>query len=99
MYEDKAAWDKDVAALKAREAGTGGGTVTPPTPGKVQQASQPNLSVPDNDPSGITDTITVNDEVLREITVPLSKATKRSLDCVLQLLVDDLLPFALKDAL
>ena len=47
----------------------------------------------------ITDTITVNDEVLREITVPLSKATKRSLDCVLQLLVDDLLPFALKDAL
>ena len=72
VYEDKAAWDKDVAALKAREAGTGGGTVTPPTPGKVQQASQPNLSVPDNDPSGITDTITVaSSGALKDIKVSI----------------------------
>lgn len=74
VYEDKAAWDKDIAALKAREAGTGGGTgpVTPPTPGKVLQASQPNLSVPDNDPSGITDTITVaSSGALKDIKVSI----------------------------
>jgi subtilisin-like proprotein convertase family protein len=59
VYEDKAAWDKDVAAIKAR--GTGGTTPPPPpaVAGKVQQANRPSLTVPDNDPSGVTDTITV----------------------------------------
>jgi subtilisin-like proprotein convertase family protein len=71
VYEDKAAWDKDVAALKSRDTG-GTGPVTPATPGKVQQASRPNLSVPDNDPSGITDTITVaSSGPLKDIKVSL----------------------------
>jgi len=71
VYEDKAAWDKDVAALKARDAG-GTGPTPPPQPGKVIQASRPNLTVPDNDPTGITDTISVTTSgAIKDIKVKL----------------------------
>lgn len=71
VYEDRAAWEKDVAAIKAREAGgTGGTTPTPNPPGKVQQTSRANLTVPDNDPNGVTDTISVTTSgVLKDIKV------------------------------
>jgi subtilisin-like proprotein convertase family protein len=60
VYEDKAAWEKDVAAVKARDAAAPatGGQTNPP--GKVLQTSSPSLSVPDNDPTGVTDTMAVS---------------------------------------
>ena len=71
VYSNKADWDADVAKLKtAAEAGP-----LPPvvaTPGKVQQSSKPNLTVPDNDPNGVTDTIKVTTSgVLKDIKVKL----------------------------
>ena len=61
VYANKADWEADIAKLKAAEAGSTGPTTptTPTNPNKVQATSTPNLSVPDNDPNGITDTIKV----------------------------------------
>jgi subtilisin-like proprotein convertase family protein len=69
VYANKADWEADIVKLKA------GGTtapVTPTVPGKVQQTSKPNLSVPDNDPNGATDTIKVTTAgVLKDIKIKL----------------------------
>lgn len=48
---------------------------------------------------GITNTVTVYDEVLWIVTMSLLEAPKGSLDSILELLVDNLLAFALSDAL
>lgn len=70
VYEDKAAWDKDVAALKAAAATTT--TPTTPVAGKVKQTSSPGASVPDNDATGLTDTIKVTTTgVVKDIKVAL----------------------------
>ena len=58
VYEDKAAWDKDVAAIKARGNETGPTTTT--TPGKITVENRPNMTVPDNDPNGAVDVIKCN---------------------------------------
>ncbi|HEY1100482.1 MAG TPA: proprotein convertase P-domain-containing protein, partial [Myxococcota bacterium] len=70
VYEDKAAWDKDVAALKAGSTPTT--PTTPQVPGKVQQSSAPSLSIPDNDPNGATDTIRVSTAgVIKDLKISL----------------------------
>ncbi|MDP2344234.1 MAG: proprotein convertase P-domain-containing protein [Deltaproteobacteria bacterium] len=72
VYANKTDWDADILKLKAAEAGTAGpvGPTTPVNPAKVQQTSKPNLTVPDNDPNGITDTINVSTSgVLKDIKV------------------------------
>jgi hypothetical protein len=58
VYEDKAAWDADVARLKAAQAG---GTTPTPTPvaGKAVGNSAPALAIPDNDMNGVSDTIQI----------------------------------------
>ncbi len=71
VYEDKAAWDKDVAALKTAGASPTTPT-TPATPGKVQQSSAPAASIPDNDANGLVDTIKVTSSgALKDIKVAL----------------------------
>ena len=50
-------------------------------------------------PHAIANTVTVDDEVLRVITMLLLEAAECTLDGILQLLVDDFLPFLLDDAL
>jgi hypothetical protein len=58
VYDDKAAWDADVAKLKAAQ---GGGTTPTPAPvaGKAQGASTPALAIPDNDMAGVSDSIRI----------------------------------------
>lgn len=36
---------------------------TPPPSGSVQETSSPALTIPDNDPTGVSDTITINDDL------------------------------------
>lgn len=72
VYEDKAAWDKDVAALKTAGTTTPTTPTTPATPGKVKQSSAPAASVPDNDANGLVDTIKVTTSgALKDIKVAL----------------------------
>jgi subtilisin-like proprotein convertase family protein len=79
VYANKADWEADIAKIKAAEAGTagpvgpvGGGATTPANPNKVQLTSKPNLSVPNNDPNGTSDTIKVTTTgVLKDIKIKL----------------------------
>ncbi len=76
VYPNKTEWEADIARIRAFEAGTAGpvgpGSGGTTNPNKVTAASTPNLSVPDNDPNGVTDTIKVtNAGTLKDIKIKL----------------------------
>jgi subtilisin-like proprotein convertase family protein len=58
VYNDKAAWDADIARFEGAGVGGTGGGGTPP-PNKVLLNRVANATIPDNDMAGITDTIDV----------------------------------------
>ena len=71
VYANKADWDADIVKLKA--GATPGPVIpTPVNPNKVQLGSTPNLSIPDNDPTGATDTIKVTTSgLLKDIKIKI----------------------------
>lgn len=56
VYEDEAAWKADTEKLKAGvQPGGGGGA-----PNQIVAERRPNLSIPDGDPAGVADALTVD---------------------------------------
>ena len=67
VYEDKASWEADVKRLKGEET-----PVTPSVTGRIEVKSSPNMDIPDNDPAGISDSISVaEDGAVKGLTVDL----------------------------
>lgn len=56
VYEDEAAWKADVEKLKG--TGESGGDTEPGT-GPLKLTREPSLAIPDNDPAGVSDVVTV----------------------------------------
>lgn len=60
VYDDEATWQDDVKKLKGEAPIDGGDGGTPPPAGRVRVTRQPSLAVPDNDPAGVSDKVTVD---------------------------------------
>jgi subtilisin-like proprotein convertase family protein len=70
VYENEAAWKTDVDKLKGTTPPPGGGGGS--TTGPIAMTSAPNLTVPDNDPTGATDKISVTRSgVVKDVKVTL----------------------------
>lgn len=57
VYEDEAKWRADMGMLTGAGNTTGGGTSTG---AGIQASRTANLSIPDNDPTGVADTLTID---------------------------------------
>jgi subtilisin-like proprotein convertase family protein len=73
VYTDKAAWEADIKKLKGENvSGEQGGDDTPPATGPIALTHAPNVSIPDNDPAGIEDTLSVDrDGKIKSISIDL----------------------------
>jgi subtilisin-like proprotein convertase family protein len=59
LYEDEASWQADIDRLQGGQSPGGGGTDPQPA-GGLKGTSEPNLGIPDNDPAGISDVISLS---------------------------------------